>query len=114
MTPVETQPGPSAAPSAADRVRADGPDATVPQVWGDMTVEVALSVMASARTEHLFICDDDGRRVGVVTHALLAGARGDVSYTDRVRLCDLPADTTALLTGSRSVITVAGTRHAVR
>ncbi|MEV8535764.1 hypothetical protein [Streptomyces sp. NPDC051211] len=54
-----------------------------------MTVEVALSVMAGARTEHLLVCDDDGRRTGLVTRAQLGAVRDGAAYTDRVRLRDI-------------------------
>ncbi|WTT98276.1 CBS domain-containing protein [Streptomyces sp. NBC_00076] len=64
-------------------------DAAGPQVWEDMTVEVALSVMAAARTGHLVVCDDDGLRVGLVTQARLIGVRDSSGYTDRVRLRDI-------------------------
>jgi hypothetical protein len=63
--------------------------ATGPQVWDDMTVEVALSVMAAARTPRLVICDADGRRTGLVTLARLTAVRNAPGYTDRVRLRDL-------------------------
>ena len=43
------------------------PAAAWPRVWDDMTVEVALSVMAAARTGHLAVCDEDGRCTDVVT-----------------------------------------------
>lgn len=64
-------------------------DATGPQVWNDMTVEVALSVMAAARTRHLVVCDEDGRRTGLVTQARLSTVRDSPGYTDRVRLRDV-------------------------
>ncbi|WP_121751209.1 CBS domain-containing protein [Streptomyces sp. E2N166] len=64
-------------------------DAAGPQVWYDMTVEVALSVMAAARTEHLVVCDEDGLCVGLVTQARLAAVRDSSGYTDRIRLGDI-------------------------
>lgn len=42
-----------------------------PQVCDDMTVEVALSVMAGARTGHLLVCDNDGLCTGLLTQAQL-------------------------------------------
>jgi CBS domain-containing protein len=63
--------------------------ASGPQVWDDMTVEVALCVMAAARTGHLVVCDADGRRTGLVTRARLAAVRDGSGYTDRVRLRDV-------------------------
>ncbi|GAA4008883.1 CBS domain-containing protein [Streptomyces marokkonensis] len=67
----------------------DAMDAAGPQVWYDMTVEVALSVMAAARTEHLVVCDEDGLCVGLVTEARLTAVRDSSGYTDRIRLGDL-------------------------
>ncbi|GAA3393770.1 hypothetical protein [Streptomyces roseoviridis] len=58
-------------------------------VWDDMTVEVALAVMTSARAGHLVVRDGDGRRTGLVTQAQLTGFRASPAYTDRVRLRDL-------------------------
>ena len=54
-----------------------------------MTVEVALSVMAAARTGHLVLRDEDGQYVGLVTRAQLAAVRDSRGYTDRIRLRDL-------------------------
>jgi CBS-domain-containing membrane protein len=67
-------------------------DAAGPQVWYDMTVEVALSVMAAARAEHLVVCDEDARRVGLVTQARLITVRDSSGYTDRLRLGDITDD----------------------
>ncbi|MEU3395921.1 hypothetical protein AB0H40_04525 [Streptomyces filamentosus] len=64
-------------------------DAAGPQVWDDMTVEVALAVMAGARTGHLLVCDNDDQRTGLVTHAQLTTVRDSAAYTDRLRLRDL-------------------------
>ncbi|WP_255955983.1 CBS domain-containing protein [Streptomyces odontomachi] len=71
------------------RTPTDGVDATGPQVWNDMTVEVALSVMAAARTRHLVVCDEDGQCTGLVTRARLTTVRDSPGYTDRVRLRDV-------------------------
>ncbi|MFF5975283.1 CBS domain-containing protein [Streptomyces sp. NPDC012769] len=57
-----------------------------------MTVEVALAVMAGARTGHLLIRDDDGRCTGLVTLARLTGVRDSPASTDRLRLRDLSGD----------------------
>ncbi|MFI8185292.1 CBS domain-containing protein [Actinacidiphila glaucinigra] len=65
---------------------AEAMDAPGPQVWDDMTVEVALSVMASARTGHLVVCDEDGRCTSLVTLAQLTAFRDGYAYTDQVRL----------------------------
>nr|WP_234323098.1 hypothetical protein [Streptomyces bikiniensis] len=54
-----------------------------------MTVEVALSVMAAARTGQLLVHDGDDRPTGLVTRAQLAAARAASSYTDRLRLRDV-------------------------
>jgi hypothetical protein len=50
-----------------------------PQVSDDMTVEVALSLMAGARVDHLVLCDGDG----------LAVLRDSAAYPDRLRLRDV-------------------------
>ncbi|MFJ5916229.1 CBS domain-containing protein [Streptomyces ardesiacus] len=71
---------------------ADVMDAAGPQVWYDMTVEVALSVMAAARAEHLVVCDEDARCVDLVTRARLTAVRDSSRYTDRLRLRDITDD----------------------
>jgi CBS domain-containing protein len=60
-----------------------------PQVSDDMTVEVALSLMAGARVDHLVLCDGDEQRTGLVTLAGLAVLRDSAAYTDRLRLRDV-------------------------
>ncbi|WP_432753070.1 CBS domain-containing protein [Streptomyces sp. JL2001] len=60
-----------------------------PQVRDDMTVEVAISVLTSARSEHLVVCDEDDQCSGRVTMAHLATIRDSTAYTDRVRLRDV-------------------------
>ncbi|MFI8998638.1 hypothetical protein [Streptomyces sp. NPDC053542] len=60
-----------------------------PQVCDDMTVEVALSVMAAAHTGHLLVCDADGQCTGLVIQAQLTAVRDGCAYTDRVRLRDI-------------------------
>ncbi|WP_328729149.1 MULTISPECIES: CBS domain-containing protein [Streptomyces] len=86
--------------STGTHTRRAGTDAAArtagPQVWDDMTVEVALSLMAAARTRHLVICDADGRRTGRVTLARLTAVRNGSGYTDQVRLRDLVEGRVAL------------------
>ncbi|MFB8755773.1 CBS domain-containing protein [Streptomyces nigra] len=69
---------------------ADRQDTAGPRVRDDMTVEVALSLMAGARVDHLVLCDADDQSTGLVTLARLAVLRRSPAYTDRVRLRDLP------------------------
>ncbi|GAB7032914.1 CBS domain-containing protein [Streptomyces sp. NPDC021749] len=75
---------------------ADRPTAVVhdrgafgPRVRDDMTVEVALSLMAGARVDHLVVCDGDDQSTGLVTLTRLAALRGSPAYTDRIRLRDI-------------------------
>ncbi|WP_443042433.1 CBS domain-containing protein [Streptomyces sp. B21-101] len=96
MTPAQTQyrtahPAPAAMaglPAGAGDA-ADGVDAHTPRVSDDMTVEVALAVMAGARVGYLTVCDGDDQSTGVVTLARLAALRGGSTYTDRIRLRDV-------------------------
>ncbi|RSN53266.1 hypothetical protein DMH12_18100 [Streptomyces sp. WAC 04229] len=67
----------------------DAMDAAGLQVWDDMTVEVALSVMSAARTNHLVVCDEDGRYTDLVTRTRLTTVRNGSAYTDRIRLRDV-------------------------
>ncbi|CAM5528614.1 CBS domain-containing protein [Streptomyces aurantiogriseus] len=67
-------------------------DAAGPQVCDDMTVEVALAVMAAARTGRLVVCDQDDQRIGLVTRTDLTAVRDSSDYTDRVRLRDILGD----------------------
>ncbi|MFI6804345.1 CBS domain-containing protein [Streptomyces luteogriseus] len=64
--------------------------AHAPRIRDDMTVEVALSLMAGARVDHLVLCDGDDQSTGLVTLARLSVLRDAPTYTDRVRLRDLP------------------------
>lgn len=73
----------------AVQAAADPADAAGPQVWEDMTVEVALSVMTAARTGHLVVCDEDGLGTGLVTRDRLTAVRDGSGYTDRIRLRDI-------------------------
>ncbi|MET7695758.1 CBS domain-containing protein [Streptomyces sp. NPDC005483] len=77
MTPIQTQ-----------HVDLDREGAG-PRVCDDMTVEVALSLMAGARVDHLVLCDGDEQRTGLVTLAGLAGLRDSAAYTDRLQLRDV-------------------------
>lgn len=91
MTLVQMQPHPTH-PAPAHLTAADAVDTAGPQVCDDMTVEVALSVMAGARTGHLVVCDNDGLRTGLVTRAQLTAVRDSPAYTDRLQLRDLSGD----------------------
>ncbi|MET7642045.1 CBS domain-containing protein [Streptomyces sp. NPDC005426] len=91
MTLVQMQPRSTNATVVHSTV-ADVMDTAGPQVCDDMTVEVALSVMISARTGHLLVCDDSGLCIGLVTQAQLTGARDASAYSDRVQLRDMLGD----------------------
>ncbi|MFM9444891.1 CBS domain-containing protein [Streptomyces acidiscabies] len=67
----------------------DGRAASGPRVCDDMTVEVALSLMAGARVDHLVLCDGDEQSTGLITRARLAVLRDGPTYTDRLRLRDV-------------------------
>ncbi|WP_228472579.1 CBS domain-containing protein [Streptomyces cyaneochromogenes] len=82
---------------SADDMAADGP-----RVSDDMTVEVALSVMASAGVECLLLCDGDDQCTGSITLAELAVHRGSSTYTDQIRLRDVLADRLPRSAGSPS------------
>lgn len=102
MAPVQLETRP-VGKSSGDRtasgcVPASGPKAgrdTAAKVWGDMTVEVALSVMAGARSGHLIICDADEQCTGSVTLAQLVAVRDSAVRTDMVRLSDIVAHSAA-------------------
>ncbi|MFI7006528.1 CBS domain-containing protein [Streptomyces sp. NPDC050145] len=89
MTLVQMQPRPTHPAPARPTAAADAMGAAGPQVSDDMTVEVALSVMAGARTEHLLVCDGDDLCIGLVTQVQLATVRDSPAYTDRLRLREL-------------------------
>ncbi|MFI0264030.1 CBS domain-containing protein [Streptomyces sp. NPDC017056] len=77
---------------AVEAMDAAGPqvwDDMSPQVWDDMSVEVALSVMAAARTGRLVVCDQDSQCTARVTQRELTAVRNSSAYTDRVRLRDV-------------------------
>jgi CBS domain-containing protein len=88
VTMVQMQPRPTGA-APVPRTVADAMDTAGPQVCDDMTVEVALSIMASARTGHLLVCDNDGVCTGILTQAQLTAVRDSSAYTDRVQLRDI-------------------------
>ncbi|MFH8344241.1 CBS domain-containing protein [Streptomyces sp. NPDC018045] len=83
-------PAPVGTVSRAASGRRGRPDAAGSRGRDDMTVEVALSVMAGARTERLLVCDDDGEDAHVVTRAQLTAVRDGSTYTDRARLREVP------------------------
>ncbi|MEU9060311.1 CBS domain-containing protein [Streptomyces sp. NPDC048430] len=91
MTLVQMQPRSTNA-TTVRRTVADAMDTAGPQVCDDMTVEVALSVMASARTGHMLVCDDSGLCAGLVTQSQLTAARDGSAYSDRVQLRDILGD----------------------
>ncbi|WP_409240344.1 CBS domain-containing protein [Streptomyces sp. PA5.6] len=88
MTLVQMQPHPMNADTTRMAV-ADAAEEARPRVWGDMTVEVALSVMAGARVGRLLLCDEDGKRIGLITLARLTAIRDSSGYTNRIRLRDI-------------------------
>ncbi|MFJ8825179.1 CBS domain-containing protein [Streptomyces sp. NPDC102467] len=92
MTLVQIHLRPHLRSASTDLVHESTDDAAEeagPQVWEDMTVEVALSVMSGAGVGHLLVCDDDGRRTALVTRACLTAVRDSSGYTDRIRLRDI-------------------------
>ncbi|APE22553.1 MULTISPECIES: CBS domain-containing protein [Streptomyces] len=92
MTLVQMQPRPThgaPAPVPAHPAVADAMATAGPLVCDDMTVEVALAVMAGAHTTHLLVCDSDDQCTGLVTRAQLTAVRESPTYTDRLQLRDL-------------------------
>jgi CBS domain-containing protein len=110
MTMIQMQPRSTGA-APAPRTVADAMGTAGPQVCDDMTVEVALSVMASARTGHLLVCDDDGVCTGLLTQAQLTAVRDTSVYTDRVQLRDILVDPGPF---ASPVTTMAEAEHAMR
>lgn len=110
MTLVQMQPR-SANATPVHRTAADAMDTGAPQVCDDMTIEVALSVMDSARTGHLLVCDNDGLCTQPVTQAQLTAARDSSAYTDRVQLRDILGDRRPF---TSPVTTMAAAEHAMR
>lgn len=88
MTLVQMQTRPAGA-GPTHRKAVEAMDAAGPQVWDDMSVEVALSVMAAARTGRLVVCDQDSQCTALVTQRELTAVRNSSAYTDRVRLRDV-------------------------
>lgn len=87
MTPVQTHRNPTARDLAT---KVDHHMHTTElRVGDDMTVEVALSVMAGAGVAYLLLCNADDERTGSVTRAELVLHRDSIAYTDRVRLRDV-------------------------
>jgi predicted transcriptional regulator len=64
-------------------------DTAGPRVCDDMSVEVALALMAAAHTGRLVVCDQDDQPIGLVTRTDLTTVRDSGARTDRVRLSDL-------------------------
>ncbi|MFJ9714826.1 CBS domain-containing protein [Streptomyces sp. NPDC101213] len=91
MTLVQMQFRPADA-HPAHRTAVEVMDAAGPQVCDDMSVEVALAVMAAARTGRLVVCDQDDQRIGLVTRTDLTAVRDSGARTDRVRLRDILGD----------------------
>ena len=86
MTPARTQyrtPGPTPVTVADDS------EGRGPRVSDDMTVEVALAVMAGAGVQHLTVCDGDDQSTDLITFVRLAVLRDSSTYTDRIRLRDV-------------------------
>jgi CBS domain-containing protein len=109
LTLVQTQPRPEDVNPVHSTV-AEVMDAAGPQVCDDMSVEVALAVMAAARTGRLVVCDQDSQRTGLVTHTELVAVRDSPDYTDRVRLRDILGDHGSF---APPVTTVAEAEHAM-
>ncbi|WP_031104461.1 CBS domain-containing protein [Streptomyces sp. NRRL S-146] len=110
MTLVQMQPRPEDV-NPVPRTVAEAMDAAGPQVCDDMSVEVALAVMAAARTGRLVVCDQDGQCTGLVTQTELAAVRDSSDYTDRVRLRDILGDHGSF---TSPVTTMAEAEHAMR
>lgn len=87
MTPrTRRRPADTAATAPAP---VDAMDVSGPRVCDDMTVEVALSVMAGARVGYLLLCDEDEQCTGALTRAQLTAVRDSPAYTDRIRVRDV-------------------------
>jgi CBS domain-containing protein len=83
LTPTQTH---YRMPDPAPVTAVDDIEAYGPRVCDDMTVEVALAVMAGARVECLAVCDGDDQSTGLITLVRLTVLRDSSMYTDRVRL----------------------------
>lgn len=86
MTPARTQ---YRMPEPAPVTVVEDGEGHGPRVCDDMTVEVALAVMAGARVEYLTVCDGDDQSTGLITLVRLAVLRDSSAYTDRIRLRDV-------------------------
>lgn len=86
MTLVQTQP---CSVGPAPSVLACPEDPSGPRVRDDMTVEVALTLMTSARVGSLLVCDEDDQFTHSVTEAQLTVVRDGRAYTDSVRVRDV-------------------------
>lgn len=86
MTPART---PYRMPDPAPVTAVEDIEGHGPRVCDDMTVEVALAVMAGARVEYLTVCDGDDQSTGLITLVRLAVLRDSSAYTDRIRLRDI-------------------------
>ncbi|WP_319115696.1 CBS domain-containing protein [Streptomyces caniscabiei] len=91
MTLIQMRPRSTDA-TPVHRTAVEAMDAAGPQVCDDMSVEVALAVMAAARTGRLVVCDQDDQRVDLVTRADLTAVRDSGARMDRVRLRDILGD----------------------
>ncbi|MEU9026319.1 CBS domain-containing protein [Streptomyces sp. NPDC048383] len=114
MSLVQMQPRPAHADVHADlvlRTVDDAMEAAGPQVCDDMTVEVALAVMAGSRADHLLICDEDGLCTGLITREQFRAIRDSAAYTDRLRLRDVLGDRGPF---ASPVTTMAEAEHAMR
>ncbi|WP_333773367.1 CBS domain-containing protein [Streptomyces sp. IBSBF 3136] len=77
----------------------------------DPLLVLTPSVMASARTAHLLVCDNDGVCTGILTQAQLTAVRESSVYTDRVQLRDILVD---LGPFASPVATMTEAEHAMR
>jgi len=98
LTPALTHHG---TPHTATVTESAGIEERRPEVGDDMTVEVALAVMAGARVAYLTVCDGDHQSIGSITQVRLAVLRESSAYTDRMRLRDV-LDASPSSAGGRS------------
>lgn len=68
-----------------------------------MVVDVALSVLISARVGHLLVHDEDGRCAGLVSRAQLTAHRSGSWYSERTRLRDIVHDRGPFTSSATSV-----------
>ncbi|MEK9519607.1 CBS domain-containing protein [Streptomyces sp. NPDC087908] len=110
MTLIQLEPSSSSTRSRPQTVD-DVMEVAGPRVCDDMTVEVALAVMTSARTGHLLVSDVDGLCTGLVTWDQLTAVRDSAAYTDEIRLRAVPGGR-GLFTSP--LTTTAEAEHAMR